>query len=168
MEYTIEDTFDVSAAVFWDVFFSEAFNAALWPVLNIDWQLLRFESAGEGPSRTIHREARLTPKREVPRMLRSLVDSSISYVEKNDFQAATSAMKTVVVPSFMADRIDNRGVFRLEILGPTQVKRVWEGQCTAKVPLLGKRVEEFLVEQIRESYEKTTAFMRKWFAEHPA
>ena len=155
MEYTIEDTFDVSPTRFWEIFFSEAFNAALWPALDITCEAL-----------TVHREIRLTPQREVPRALRSLINSTVSYVETDDFKAANDTMQTRTTPSFMADRIDNHGTFRLERLGDTRVKRIWAGHCVAKVPLLGGRVEDFLVDQIRESYRKTTAFTRDWIARH--
>lgn len=167
MQYTIEDTFDVSAAHYWDVFFSEAYNQALWPALDIDWQPLVFERTGEGDTLVIVREARITPRREVPRVLRSLVSASVSYVERNEFLAATGRMDTRITPSFLADRIDNHGSYRLETIGSRKVKRIWEGACTARIPLLGGRVEEFLVEEVRESYRKTTAFTRDWFVAHP-
>lgn len=166
MEYTIEDTFDVSAPRFWEIFFDEAFNAALWPALDIDCQVLKFERTGEGQALRIHRELRLTPKRELPRALQSIVSSTISYVETDDFDASTQRMKTRTTPNFMADRIDNHGEFRLDVLGPDRVKRVWAGTCVAKVPLMGGRIENFLVDQIRDSYRETTVFTRNWIRDH--
>lgn len=167
MEYTIEDNFDVSAARFWDVFFDPEFDAALWPALDIDREVLRFDRSGEGSALEIHRELRLTPRREIPRMLRSFVTSAVSYVQKDHFRARDNLIETRTTPNFMADRIDNHGVFRLEVLGENRVKRIWTGHCSAKVPLVGGKVEAFLVEQIRDSYRKTTDFMRTWFTRHP-
>jgi len=166
MEYTIEDTFDVSAERYWSIFFSDAFNAGLWPAIDIEWQLIKLDRRGEGRSLVIEREARLRPHREVPRLLQSIVNGAISYVETNRFEAATNAMHTNTVPNFMADRIDNHGVYGLEVLGPERVKRVWKGTCVARIPVLGGRIESFLVEQIRDSYRKTTDFTRQWIREH--
>jgi|SRR5690606_20441019 len=168
MEYTIEDIFDVSATRFWDVFFDPAFDAALWPALDIDCEVLRFDRTGEGPALEIRRELRLTPRREIPRMLRSFVTSAVSYVQSDHFRARDNLIETRTTPNFMADRIDNHGVFRLDVLGESRVKRIWNGHCSAKVPLVGGKVESFLVDQIRDSYRKTTDFMRTWFARHPA
>lgn len=168
MKYTIEDTFDVSADRYWEVFFSEEYNQALWPHLRIEHEVLKFERKGEGDDLVIDREQRLTPKREVPALLQKLIKGSITYVEKNHFVAKDNAMKTVTTPSFMADKIDNHGTYRLVELGPDKVKRVWEGVCECRVALVGGKVEKFLVEEIRESYRKATDFTRRWHAEHPA
>jgi len=167
MEYRIEDTFDVSADVYWDFFFSEPYNAAMWPELDIKWELLELTREGEGATLRIHREQRLTPQREVPRFLKRIVSGAITYVEKNDFVRADNVMRTVTIPGFAADRLRTTGTYRLEVLGPTQVKRIWEGICECKVPLVGGKIEKHLVEEVRESYRRSTVFTRKWIAEHP-
>ena len=168
MKYTIEDTFDVSAQRYWEVFFSEEYNAALWPALNVEHEPVEFDKQGEGSDLVIRRRSRLTPKREVPGFLQKFIKGAISYVEENHFVARANKMDTNTIPSFMADKIDNHGVYRLEEVGPNKVKRIWEGVCECRVPLVGGRVEKFLVEEIRESYRKATEFTRKWHAEHPA
>lgn len=168
MEYRIEDDFDVSAARYWEVFFSEEYNAALFPAIDIQWELLKLERKGEGDSLVIERKQKLTPKREVPKLIEKFVKGAITYVEENVFVAAKNSMTTVTIPNFAADRIDNHGTYRLEPLGDDRVRRVWEGVCVAKVPLIGGRVEKMLVDEVRESYRRATEFTRKWHAEHPA
>jgi hypothetical protein len=168
MKYTIEDTFDVSAGRYWEVFFSDDYNAALWPTLNVQHELLELDRQGEGADLVIRRRSRLTPQREVPGFLQRLIKGAISYTEENHFVARENKMDTKTISSFMADKIDNHGVYRLEELGPDKVKRVWEGVCECRVALVGGRVEKFLVDEIRESYRKATEFTRKWHAEHPA
>lgn len=167
MEYRIEDDFDASAEHYWDFFFSEPFNAAMWPALDVDWELLELRRDGEGQALRIHREQRLTPRREVPRFMKKFVDGAITYVEKNDFVAADNSMKTVTIPGFAADRIRTVGVYRLEVLGPKKVRRIWEGVCECRIPLIGGKIEKQLVEEVRDSYRRATDFTRKWIAEHP-
>jgi len=168
MEYRIEDEFDVSTARYWEIFFSDEYNDALWPALDIRRELLSMERHGEGTSLRIHREQRLTPQREVPAFIKKLVSGAITYVEKNDFVAADDAMRTVTIPGFAADRITTTGTYRLVALGPNRCKRVWEGVCECRIPLVGGKVEKQLVEEVRESYRRATVFTRKWIAEHPA
>lgn len=167
MQYTIEDTFDVSAERYWEVFFSEEYNAALWPALDVDWTLLELDRQGEGKDLVIRRRARLVPRREVPKALQKLVSGTISYEEHNVYRASASAMETNTIPSFGADRIDNHGTYSVEPLGENKCKRVWKGVCKCKIPLIGGKVEDFLVGQVRESYGKATEFTRRWHAEHP-
>lgn len=168
MEYRIEDTFDVSAERYWEIFFSDEYNAGLWPALDIQRELLVFERKGEGPELRIHRKQRLVPQREVPGFIKKLVSGAITYVEKNDFVAADNAMRTVTIPGFAADRITTTGTYRLEPLGANGCKRIWEGVCECRIPLVGGKVEKQLVDEVRESYRRATDFTRKWIAEHPA
>ena len=166
MEYTIRDTFDVGAERYWDIFFSDAYNAGLWPAIDVDFKSIKFERTGEGQSLAIVREQELTPHRQAPKAIQKMVKGTISYIEKNDFKAASNAMKTVTIPNFMADRIDNHGVYRLQPISDDKVERIWEGVCKAKVPLLGGQIEKYLVGEIEESYRKATAYTRGYIRDN--
>ncbi len=166
MEYTIRDTFDVSADRFWEAFFSEAYNAGLWPAIDVDYKQLKFERNGEGKDLRIIREQELTPHRQAPKVIQKMVSGTVTYVEKNDFSAASGSMKIVTIPNFAADRVDNHGVFRVEELGADKCARVWEGVCKVKIPLVGGQVEKYLVSEIQESYRKATEYTRKFLAEN--
>jgi hypothetical protein len=168
MKYVIEDTFDVSAQRYWEVFFDEAYNAALWPVLKVDWDLRKFERTGEGDDLVIVREAELTPHRQAPKVIQKLITTTIKYVESNRYEARKSEMTTKIKPNFAADRVTNEGIYRVEPLGDGRCKRIWTGVCEARVPLFGGKIEEFLVSEVQESYRTATDFTRKWHAEHPA
>ncbi|HET6585567.1 MAG TPA: DUF2505 domain-containing protein [Nannocystaceae bacterium] len=168
MKYRIEDTFDVSAERYWATFFDEEFNRALWKELDIEWEPLELDRKGEGADLVVTRRQRLTPKREMPAIIAKFVKGKLSYVEHNVFTASNNTMKTTTTPSFMADKIDTNGVFRIEVVGPDKVNRVWDGNCEVSIPLVGGKVEKLLVDEVRESYRKATAFTRKWHAEHPA
>jgi hypothetical protein len=168
MKYRIEDTFDVSAEHYWKTFFDAEFNAALWPALEIECEPLELDRKGEGSDLVIVRKQRLTPKREMPAIIAKFVKGKLSYVEHNVFTARDNTMKTTTTPSFMADKIDTSGTFRIEVLGPNKVNRIWDGNCEVGIPLVGGKVEKLLVEEVRESYRKATEFTRKWHAAHPA
>jgi hypothetical protein len=168
MDYRIEDDFDVSAERYWDVFFSDEYNTAMWAALDIEHQLLSLEREGEGDSLVIRRKQQLTPKREVPALIAKFVKGAITYREENVFTKSNDTMKTVTISNILPDKIVNTGVYRLETLGPNKVRRVWEGICQCKVPLLGGKVEKMLVGEVQESYRRATEFTRKWHAEHPA
>jgi hypothetical protein len=167
MKYVIEDEFDISVAGYWDMFFSDAYNEALWPVLDVDHKTTRFDKKGEGDDLVIDREAELTPHRQPPKALQKLINTTIRYVETNHYVAAKSEMSTDITPNFMADRITNKGTYRVVPQGEGRCKRIWEGVCEAKIPLLGGKVESFLVDEVKESYRTATSFTRKWIADHP-
>jgi hypothetical protein len=167
MKYRIEDTFDVSAERYWQTFFDPEFNAALWKALDIQWEPLELDRKGEGSDLVVVRKQRLTPNREMPAIIQKFVRGKLSYVEQNVFTAKDNTMKTTTTPSFMADKIDTNGTFRIEVLGPNKVNRIWDGNCEVSIPLVGGKVEKILVDEVRESYRKATEFTRKWHREHP-
>jgi hypothetical protein len=76
-------------------------------------------------------------------------------------------MTVETIPGFGADKLTTRGVYRLEVLGPNKVQRIFEGECTCRVPLLGGKVEKAIVDEVRTSYRDTTEFTRRWLREHP-
>jgi hypothetical protein len=168
MEYRIQDDFDVSAARYWDVFFSEEYNQALWNALDIEWKLLSFDKKGEGDDLVIERKQQLTPRRDVPKLVAKFVKGAITYREENVFTARNNQMKTVTISNIMPDKIENHGLYVLEPLGDARCRRIWNGVCKCKVPLLGGKVEKMLVSEVEESYRRATEFTRKWHKDHPA
>ncbi len=168
MKYTIEDTFEVPAAHYWDTFFSEDYGKGLWPALDIKCEVLKFERVGEGAALEIHREQRLTPNRELPAVIQKFVKGGFTYTERNHYKARDGEMRTVTTPSFMPDKIKTSGLYRIEVLGPSRCKRVWAGEIECAIALLGGKIEKMLVDEVRESYRKATEFTRKWLVDHPA
>ncbi len=168
IEYTVENEFDASVDHYWETFFSPEFNAALWKHLDIDYELLELRREGEGMNAVIHRRQRMTPRREVPALLRRLVSGAISYEERNVWKRATSRMEVITIPSFMSEKVETRGSYEVIERSPTRVLRRWQGAVGCTVPLVGGTVEKHIVGEVKDSYAKTTQFMTEWFKAHPA
>jgi hypothetical protein len=166
IEYEIVDEFPTTVDKYWDMFFSDAYNAALWKHLDIERQVIEFRREGEGEAEVIHRVQKLTPKRDVPSALRKLVKDAISYEERNVWRRADNAMEVVTIPNFFADKFTARGVYELSPLGEGKLRRIWKASCECRVPLVGGKVEKHVVEEVKRSYQATTIFTRKWIAEH--
>ena len=165
IEYEIIDEFATTADRYWDMFFSDAYNAALWAHLDIEREQLEFRREGEGPGEVIHRVQRLTPRRDVPSALRKLVKNAIAYEERNVFRRSDSAMEVVTVPNFFSEKFTAKGIYRIEAAGSDKVRRVWKASCECRVALVGGKVEKHVVEEVKRSYKATTIFTRKWIAE---
>lgn len=167
MHYTISDDFDTSPQRYWDVYFDEAYSTELFKRLRIGREVLEVKREGEGEGLVIRRKVKLTPQREVPALVKSFVSGAITYTEQNVYTARTSSMEVVTTPGFLADKLLTRGVYKVQALGPHKVRRVWDGEISCKIPLLGGKVEKHIVEEVTQSYRDTTDFTRKWLAEHP-
>jgi hypothetical protein len=163
----IEDAFATTPSHYWDMFFSEDYNRGLWPALDIGWQLVRLERSGAGDELVIQREQILTPRRELPGFMRRFVQDALTYREFNVFEARYGSMQVRTVPNVLADRLTSVGTYSVRA-GNSGVVRVFEGDVECAIPLVGGRIAAQIVEEIRESYRKTTAFTREWLAAHPA
>lgn len=167
MKYTITDEFATTPQRYWEVFFDEEYNRRLFEHLRVGYELLETRREGEGESLVIRRRQKLSPQRELPSIFQKFVKGAAYYVEDNRFVARTDSIEVVTTPSFMADSIVTRGTYRLEVAGPRAVRRVWDGEVTVKIPLVGGKAEKFIVDEVTASYRATTEFTRRWLAEHP-
>jgi hypothetical protein len=166
LDFRIEDVFDLDPDRYWAMFFSDEFNAAMWEHLDVKWELLSMQRDGEGDSATLSRSQRLIPKREVPKVMQKFVDGAIAYTENNDWRRSENTMSVETIPSLLSDKISVNGTYWLEPRGPNKVCRVFEARCECKVPIVGKKAETFIVEEIKASYADSAKFMHQWIADH--
>jgi len=164
MNYTISDDFETSAQRYWEVFFDDEFNDALFRHLRIGREQLSFTREGEGDALVIRRRQVLTPQREAPKIFKRLMKGAISYTESNVFTARDNRMEVETIPGFAADKLTTRAIYRLEVLGPERVRRIFDGECTCRVPLVGGKIEKAIIDEVRSSYRDTTDFTRSWLA----
>jgi len=101
-------------------------------------------------------------------VMRKFVEDAIAYTEYDVFTARNNSMQVRTVPSFLSERGTAQGVYVLESVGPSQVKRIFDAACTCKLPLVGGTIEKHIVYEIKDSYRRTTAFTRTWLEKHPA
>jgi hypothetical protein len=167
MRYTISDDFDTSLEHYWQVFFDDAYNAELYKRLKVGREVLEVKQEGEGESLVIRRKVKLSPQREVPALVAKFVKGAITYTEQGVFTARTNTLEVVTIPGFMAEQLTTRGTYKVQSLGPTKVRRTWDGEISCKIPLLGGKVEKHIVEEVTASYRDTTEFTRKWLVDHP-
>ena len=162
----ISDEFETSIDAYWAMFFSDEFNAALWPHIKVVQKMLEFERQGEGEQLEIRRRHHLTPDREVPAMLKRFVKGAIGYEEHNHFQRSKSQMTVKIIPGLMADRFECEGVFSVHEAGPNKVIRSYDATIKCSVPMVGGAVEKTINDSVKDSYEKATAFTRNWIRDH--
>ena len=148
------------------MFFGDDYNAGLWPALNVDRQLISQTVDGLGANRVIRREHILSPQRELPGFMKKFVSGALTYRETNVFTAQDNRMEVVAIPNVLPDKIILRGTYRLERLGKERVRRIFEGECTCHIPLVGKKIEQQIVGEVEDSYRRTTSFTRDWIARH--
>ncbi|MEE9386046.1 MAG: DUF2505 domain-containing protein [Nannocystaceae bacterium] len=165
--YRVTDTFATTVPQYWSMFFDPAYNRDLYPALGMDYELLDLRREGSGVDEQIFRRIRLTPRRELPALLRRFINGTITYEERNHFVRASNRVEVETIPNYLADRFLSRGIYSIQAT-TSGVTRVWDGECECRVPLVGRKIEKFIVDEVRRGYENTTVFTRRWLAAHPA
>jgi hypothetical protein len=155
--FKIDHDFDIDPEGYWQVFFDEGCMKDLYRELRIEFQVVENNDDGK----QLHRVVKLRAQREIPAMFKSVV-GDLSYLEKDVFDRARSSMQVVIEPALMKDRFDMRGTYSVAPLGPGRCRRTFEGDAKVSVALIGGKIEKFMVDEIRTSYDVAARVTRQW------
>jgi hypothetical protein len=120
----------------------------------------------------MHRVQSLEPSTPIPGFLQTIVKST-GYTEVDDLDWATNTMRIKIETAMFKEKFNMHGDYIVTALdGGKRCRREFKGEVKVSVPLLGGKIEKFMMEQIRDSYDIAARCTRKWIdkwkAEHPA
>ena len=160
MQFRFVHDFDVEPPQFWEMFFSEAFETELFRGLKMrSWKVT--DRRDEGAK--LHRTVKLEPAMAVPSWASSVVKET-GYTEIDVFLKSESKMHVQIEPAVMRDRFQLSGVFAVTPLGPGRCRREFAGEIKVSIPLLGGKIEKFMVDQIRDGYDQAAHITRDYLA----
>lgn len=163
MNFAFTHDFDTEPAGFWQLFFSDAYEQELFRRLKMrSYRVL--ERCEEGSR--YRRVLEFVPEMEFPSWAQSVVRET-GYREHDLFHRDHSVMDVVIEPQAMKERFAMAGVFKVTPLGNGRSRREFSGEVRMAVPLLGGKIEKFLVERMRDGYEAAAALTREWIARAP-
>ncbi len=164
MNFTFSHDFDIDPESFWKMFFSEAYEAELFRRLKMRTFTV-LERREEGNS--LWRKVKLEPEGDVPAWASSVVRDT-GYTEHDHLHRDRSVMDVTIEPAMMKERFHLTGIFKVTPLGPGRCRREFSGEIRISVPLLGGKIEKFMVDKMREGYDTAAAFTREWLQRQPA
>jgi len=83
------------------------------------------------------------------------VELSTLYKDKN-------SMDVVVEPTLFKDRTAVKARYWLETPAPGKVRRIFEGSIKVDMPLVGRKVEQFIIEDMTRAYQITADVTTEW------
>ena len=111
------------------------------------------EDTDEGDVRC--RVARVYPKRQLPVVIRPLIKGDLSYDEHIVWHKREHRIEFDVRPRLLDGKAQILATYRLEQRAPGQVHRLYDGQVTVQVRLIGGRVEKTIIEDLEKSLTVT-------------
>jgi len=161
MNFSFVHEFDIDVPSYWKMFLSEPFNVEMYAELKMQKrEVLKQEDDGKVFRRTVYIE----PSTPIPSWLQSVVKKT-AYTEHDTLTWATNSMEVVIETEMMKDRFKMAGLYTVTPLdGGKRCRREFKGEVKVAIPLIGGRVEKYMMEQVRDSYDVASRVTRRWIA----
>lgn len=168
MRSTLEQVFDVPAERLWALyFFDEAHGRALSEHLGLRVLDDQLQHEGAGPRLIVRRQLRVVSQRELPAALMRLVGGELVMQETGEFNAERRRYSVTIELPLVGGLIECGSDFTWESRPDGQLRRLWDGWCTAKIPLIGERIERAILGELESTITRSHAFTSRWLLEHP-
>jgi len=167
MKLTAKHVIDTTPETFFDeIFFDRDFNEKLFrDVLEMKgFDIEALEDDGERRRKRI----RVTPKQEGPAFVRKAFKGELSYTEDGSWSRGDGVYRYTTTTSVLSERIRISGTVAATPLGDDKCERVIDVSIDVKVPLIGTKLEKFVGDQLRSSFDKGAKFTNEWLADRAA
>lgn len=156
-EFHIEHELPASAERVWALVVSDDFNSELYARVNVDRELVSEREEGG----VVHRVVRSTSRRQMPGFVRRLLGGDLGFVERIEWRRGETRLALAVEPSIMAKRTHFASTLEVEALGAERSRRVFAGSIAVDVPLVGRRIEQGAVRDMRRIHDLAADLMRE-------
>lgn len=156
-EFTIEHEFEAGAEAVWALVVSDEFNDELYARVEVDRAVVS-EREEDG---LVRRVVRSTSRRQLPGFVRRLLGGELGFVERVEWRRGATRLSLSVEPTIMASRTRFASTLAVEPLGPGRSRRVFAGSIAVAVPVVGRRIEQGAVRDMRRIHDLAAQMMRQ-------
>jgi hypothetical protein len=157
--FCLQHEFEATPERFWKVFLDPAYNEALYARIEVrEHTVLAWRDDGG----TVYRSIRIMPKRDLPRVVQALTGAHLGYTENTLLHKAENRIDVTVIPTALTDRTSIQGTYSLVPLDKGRLRRTFEGTIHIDVPLVGRRIEKIVLDDMARSYDKAAEVTAEW------
>ncbi|MDQ3337653.1 MAG: DUF2505 domain-containing protein [Myxococcota bacterium] len=113
----------------------------------VEREILEWEDTPE----QLRRVCRVVPKRQLPALVRPLVNGQLHYVETAIWRKREDRIECEIRPSILAGRATISATYRLSPVSPGLIRRSYEGSVSVDVRLISARIERGIVAEFERS-----------------
>ncbi len=162
---TVTQEFDVDPETFWRVtLLDEDYLEGLYAHLSLRLQDRQLHHEGEGAELKVRRTLRYIANRSQPGVLDKLMRGAKLVTEHADYDARAGRLISTVELPVIGPRVDFGGRYTWQALDGDRMRRVYTGWCDAGIPLVGRKVEKFLVQETEQSFGEVYDFTARFLA----
>jgi Protein of unknown function (DUF2505) len=159
MNFAFAHDFDIDVAGYWKIFLAADFNKEMFAELRMkDYKVLKQEDDGKH----FRRIQTLEPTTPIPGFLQSIIKST-GYTEIDDLDWSTNVMDVKIETQMFKDRFHMQGKYSVSPLdGGKRCRREFKGEVKVSMALIGGKIEKYMMEQLRDSYEIAARVTKRW------
>ena len=164
-EEHLQQEFDVPARALWESsFFDENYLLSMYEALRLTIVERNVEHEGEWPQLKVTQTLHVDPDRDVPKALLKIVRGATRIVEDARFDAANRRLEVSIRVPVVSRLVDFGYVYQWTEAGQRTLLQ-WRGYCHARIPLLSRKAEDFLLGDLVQTTRDAAVFMAEWFAD---
>ena len=165
-EVTLRHEIDTDEDTFWSkIVFNEEFNKKLYEgALKFPgWKLV---DSKEDDAKIVRRVQVDPPVGDLPGPVKKVIGDRLAYTEEGTFDKKTKRYSFKVTPSTMADKTKVSGELWAEKIGDKKIRRMCRISVEVKVFMVGGMVEDRIMQDLRSSYDNSTAYTNQYIKEN--
>jgi hypothetical protein len=159
--FKIVHEFNADPATYWKVFLDEPYNVELYNRIGVKERTMLDRSED---AKTVKWSIRIVPKRDLPGVIKKIVGGDLGYTEISTLYKDENYIDVKVEPSLMKDKTKIRAKYTLTPIGEKRVRRTFEGDIDISLPLVGRKVEAVILEDMQRSYDIAAQVTSEWLA----
>lgn len=163
LRFTIRHIIETDPDSFWEMYFDEAYNEALYRGA-LKYSIYEVLSLSREPDGSVARRTNNGPPIELPAAIKK-VGTFSSFIEDGRYDAKARRWTSDLSPGAMADRAKTHAEVWLEPRGDKRCERFVEIDIKVKIFGVGKLVEKFVEQQTRRLYDDAARFTNEWIAD---
>ena len=158
---TLTHEINCSEERFWELFFDDAFNTALFRdhLSFPKYEILNLKRHDDG---RVDRTVRGVPKMDVPKALQKVLGDGFGYDEDGSYDPKTGTWTWKMKPNTLAGKLRTEGTVRCEKVSDDKCRRVAVIELEAKVFGVGGLLESTTEKEMRTGWDSSAAYMNEW------
>jgi hypothetical protein len=159
--FAITHEFSATPEEFWKVFLHEPYNIELYDRIGVKERKMidRSEDA-----ETVKWALRIVPKRDLPTVVKKIVGGDLGYTEISTYYKGKSYIDVRVEPTLMKERTKIKALYTVKVIGERRLSRTFEGDIAVDIPLVGRKVEAVVLDDVKRSYAVAAQVTAEWLA----
>lgn len=150
----------------WKIYFDPQFHLELCQTLNVESLT---ESSWEETDEHIKMTYHVVARRNLPDWVQKVIPNvRIAYTATDIFNKKSQQIRMSLIPDVLPSKITGHGTWTIRTIRPGVVERMYEGDISINIPLVGRKMEEKLVPALEYDFGLTNELLGKWVARDKA